>query len=116
MKHGHHARGGGILDPRLRVEDQPDGAGPGELQDQDVEHLPTLYGITDEAERESLPPLAREANVAGWWHSYTDVPAQLVPTYVGLRAPPADPRLRGEPVHGLLQTEVSTPARWSCAA
>ncbi len=61
----------------------------------DVEDLLTLYGITDEAERQSLLSLAREANVAGWWHSYSDVLPNWFPTYVGLEAPPPDPRLRG---------------------
>ena len=37
----------------------------------DVEDLLTLYGVTDEAERDALLSLAREANVAGWWHSYS---------------------------------------------
>src|ERR671923_478908 len=50
----------------------------------DVEDLLTLYGITDEAERNSLLSLAKEANVAGWWHSYSDVLPSWFPTYVGL--------------------------------
>ncbi|PKW08551.1 Helix-turn-helix domain-containing protein [Streptomyces sp. 1222.5] len=72
----------------------------------DVEDLLTLYGITDEAERESLLSLAREANVAGWWHSYTDVLPTWFPTYVGLEG--AASLLRAyevQFVHGLLQTE-----------
>jgi transcriptional regulator with XRE-family HTH domain len=50
----------------------------------DVEDLLTLYGINDEAERNALLSLAREANVAGWWHSYSDVLPSWFPTYVGL--------------------------------
>ncbi|MET8765789.1 helix-turn-helix transcriptional regulator [Streptomyces sp. NPDC004658] len=72
----------------------------------DVEDLLTLYGITDEAERESLLSLAREANVAGWWHSYTDVLPSWFPTYVGLEG--AASLIRAyevQFVHGLLQTE-----------
>ncbi|MBB5928570.1 transcriptional regulator with XRE-family HTH domain [Streptomyces echinatus] len=72
----------------------------------DVEDLLTLYGITDEAERESLLSLAREANVAGWWHSYTDVLPTWFPTYVGLEG--AASLIRAyevQFVHGLLQTE-----------
>lgn len=49
----------------------------------DVEDLLTLYGIGDEQERASLLSLAREANVAGWWHSYSDVLPSWFPTYVG---------------------------------
>ncbi|MGW2705752.1 helix-turn-helix domain-containing protein [Streptomyces sp. NPDC001340] len=72
----------------------------------DVEDLLTLYGITDEAERESLLSLAREANVAGWWHSYTDVLPSWFPTYVGLEGAASLVRVyEVQFVHGLLQTE-----------
>ncbi|MFF7970855.1 Scr1 family TA system antitoxin-like transcriptional regulator [Streptomyces sp. NPDC007905] len=72
----------------------------------DVEDLLTLYGITDEAERESLLSLAREANVAGWWHSYTDVLPTWFPTYVGLEGAASLIRVyEVQFVHGLLQTE-----------
>ncbi len=73
----------------------------------DVEDLLTLYGITDEAERTSLLSLAREANVAGWWHSYSDVLPSWFPTYVGLEG--AASLIRAyevQFVHGLLQTEA----------
>ncbi|MFG2607553.1 helix-turn-helix domain-containing protein [Streptomyces sp. NPDC048514] len=72
----------------------------------DVEDLLTLYGITDGAERESLLSLAREANVAGWWHSYTDVLPSWFPTYVGLEGAASLIRVyEVQFVHGLLQTE-----------
>ncbi|GHD59937.1 transcriptional regulator [Streptomyces mirabilis] len=73
----------------------------------DVEDLLTLYGITDEAERTSLVSLAKEANVAGWWHSYSDVLPSWFPTYVGLEG--AAHLIRSyevQFVHGLLQTEA----------
>jgi transcriptional regulator with XRE-family HTH domain len=73
----------------------------------DVEDLLTLYGVTDEAERTSLLSLAKEANVAGWWHSYSDVLPNWFPTYVGLEA--AAHLIRSyevQFVHGLLQTEA----------
>jgi transcriptional regulator with XRE-family HTH domain len=73
----------------------------------DVEDLLTLYGITDEQERNSLLSLAREANVAGWWHSYSDVLPSWFPTYVGLEG--AASLIRAYEVqfiHGLLQTEA----------
>lgn len=73
----------------------------------DVEDLLTLYGITDEQERASLLFLAREANVAGWWHSYSDVLPSWFPTYVGLEG--AASLIRAyevQFVHGLLQTEA----------
>ncbi|MFE0731357.1 helix-turn-helix domain-containing protein [Streptomyces antibioticus] len=73
----------------------------------DVEDLLTLYGITDDSERQALVGLAREANVAGWWHSYSDVLPNWFPTYVGLEG--AASLLRAyevQFVHGLLQTEA----------
>ena len=73
----------------------------------DVEDLLTLYGITDDAERNSLVSLAKEANVAGWWHSYSDVLPSWFPTYVGLEG--AAHLIRSyevQFVHGLLQTEA----------
>ncbi|GGX64868.1 transcriptional regulator [Streptomyces fructofermentans] len=73
----------------------------------DVEDLLTLYGISDEAERTSLLSLAKEANVAGWWHSYSDVLPSWFPTYVGLEGAAALIRsYEVQFVHGLLQTEA----------
>ncbi|MFF9122801.1 helix-turn-helix domain-containing protein [Streptomyces sp. NPDC014889] len=73
----------------------------------DVEDLLTLYGITDETERTSLLSLAREANVAGWWHSYSDVLPSWFPTYVGLEGAASLIRVyEVQFVHGLLQTEA----------
>ncbi|MEV5611553.1 helix-turn-helix transcriptional regulator [Streptomyces sp. NPDC052225] len=73
----------------------------------DVEDLLTLYGVTDGAEREALLSLVKEANVAGWWHSYSDVLPGWFQTYVGLEG--AASVIRGyeaQFVHGLLQTEA----------
>jgi transcriptional regulator with XRE-family HTH domain len=71
----------------------------------DVEDLLTLYGVTDDAERTALLGLAREANVAGWWHSYGDVLPGWFPTYVGLEAAASVIRVYElQFVHGLLQT------------
>ncbi|MGW4250880.1 helix-turn-helix domain-containing protein [Streptomyces californicus] len=73
----------------------------------DVEDLLTLYGVTDEAERDSLLGLAREANVAGWWHSYGDVLPGWFQTYVGLEGAASLIRIfEVQFVHGLLQTEA----------
>ncbi|MEV4789269.1 helix-turn-helix domain-containing protein [Streptomyces tuirus] len=77
------------------------------FKSRDVEDLLTLYGITDEQERASLLSLAKEANVAGWWHSYSDVLPSWFPTYVGLEG--AASLIRAyevQFVHGLLQTEA----------
>ncbi|MFD8570668.1 helix-turn-helix domain-containing protein [Streptomyces sp. NPDC057694] len=73
----------------------------------DVEDLLTLYGVTDGTEREALLSLVKEANVAGWWHSYSDVLPGWFQTYVGLEG--AASLIRGyeaQFVHGLLQTEA----------
>ncbi len=73
----------------------------------DVEDLLTLYGVTDDAERGPLLALAREANVAGWWHSYSDVLPGWFQTYVGLEGAASLIRVyEVQFVHGLLQTEA----------
>ncbi|MQY16300.1 hypothetical protein SRB5_64980 [Streptomyces sp. RB5] len=72
----------------------------------DVEDLLTLYGVVDEREREALLGLVREANVAGWWHSYNDVLPGWFPTYVGLEAASASIQVyEVQFVHGLLQSQ-----------
>ncbi|GAA0385494.1 helix-turn-helix transcriptional regulator [Streptomyces luteireticuli] len=72
----------------------------------DVEDLLTLYGITRESEREALLGLAREANMAGWWHSYGDVLPSWFQTYVGLEGAASHIGIyEVQFVHGLLQTE-----------
>ncbi|WP_069813165.1 helix-turn-helix domain-containing protein [Streptomyces sp. TP-A0874] len=71
----------------------------------DVEDLLTLYGVTDGAEREALLGLAREANLAGWWHSYGDVLPGWFQTYVGLEGAASYIRCyEVQFVPGLLQT------------
>ncbi|MFC9225590.1 helix-turn-helix domain-containing protein [Streptomyces hygroscopicus] len=72
----------------------------------DIEDLLTLYGVTDDAERTALLGLAREANVAGWWHSYGDVLPGWFQTYVGLEGAASHIACyEVQFVHGLLQTE-----------
>ncbi|MFJ6696312.1 helix-turn-helix domain-containing protein [Streptomyces sp. NPDC091272] len=73
----------------------------------DVEDLLTLYGVSDGAERDSLLALAREANLAGWWHSFGDVLPGWFQTYVGLEGAASLIRIyEVQFVHGLLQTEA----------
>lgn len=72
----------------------------------DVSDLLTLYGVTDEAEREPLLALAKTSSLTGWWHRYSDVLPGWFQTYVGLEA--AAERIHTyevQFVHGLLQTE-----------
>jgi hypothetical protein len=76
------------------------------FKERDVVDLLTLYGITDEVERESLLSLARDANTPGWWHTYTDVLPGWFQVYVGLEG--AASLIRTYEVQfipGLLQTE-----------
>jgi transcriptional regulator with XRE-family HTH domain len=54
------------------------------FKERDVADLLSLYGVADEAEREALLGLAREANAPGWWHRYADVLPGWFQTYVGL--------------------------------
>ena len=73
----------------------------------DVEDLLTLYGVGDESERMALLGLAKEANIAGWWHSFGDVLPGWFQTYIGLEGAASLIRIyEVQFVHGLLQTEA----------
>ncbi|MFE6158865.1 helix-turn-helix domain-containing protein [Streptomyces sp. NPDC056486] len=77
------------------------------FKSRDVEDLLTLYGVTDDAERVALLSLAREANLTGWWHSYSDVLPGWFQTYVGLEGAASLIRVyEVQFVNGLLQTEA----------
>ncbi|KAA9374194.1 helix-turn-helix domain-containing protein [Microbispora cellulosiformans] len=54
------------------------------FKERDVADLLTLYGLTDPDERTVLLDLARQANVPGWWHKYSDVLPGWFEFYVGL--------------------------------
>ena len=54
------------------------------FKQRDVSELLTLYGVGDAAERAVLLSLARQANTAGWWHSYGDVLPTWFESYLGL--------------------------------
>jgi transcriptional regulator with XRE-family HTH domain len=70
----------------------------------DVADLLGVYGVTDEASREALIQLAREARRRGWWTRYTDVLGSG--TYIGLEAEASSVRtFESQFVPGLLQTE-----------
>lgn len=76
------------------------------FKERDVADLLTLYGVTDEKQREAALKLAREANAHGWWHSYADVVPEWFETYVALEE--VATRIRAYEVQfvpGLLQTE-----------
>jgi hypothetical protein len=76
------------------------------FKERDVADLLTLYGITDEQERRAFLALARQANIPGWWHHYSDILPSWFEMYLGLEQASSvirtyEPQL----VPGLLQTE-----------
>ena len=75
------------------------------FKERDVADLLTLYGVTDEKERDALLSLAREANTPGWWHRYGDVMPSWFQSYLGLESAAALIRTyEVQFVPGLLQT------------
>ncbi|MBQ1032704.1 helix-turn-helix transcriptional regulator [Micromonospora parva] len=75
------------------------------FKERDVADLLTLYGVTDEHERDALLKLARDANSPGWWHRYGDVLPSWFQSYLGLEAAAALIRsYEVQFVPGLLQT------------
>jgi transcriptional regulator with XRE-family HTH domain len=76
------------------------------FKDRDITDLLTLYGVTDEEERETLRSLARRANTPGWWHDYSDVLPHWFEAYVALEEVATQIRAyEVQFVPGLLQTE-----------
>jgi transcriptional regulator with XRE-family HTH domain len=72
----------------------------------DIADLLTLYGKTDQAEREQLLSLASQANQPGWWHRYHDVLPLWFQAYIGLEESAQSIRsYDAQFVPGLLQTE-----------
>lgn len=75
------------------------------FKDRDIADLLTLYGVTDEEEREAVRALARRASVTGWWHDYSDILPGWFEAYVGLEEAAAQIRAyEVQFVPGLLQT------------
>ncbi|MET8360097.1 helix-turn-helix transcriptional regulator [Micromonospora sp. NPDC005171] len=75
------------------------------FKERDVADLLTLYGVTEEQERDALLKLARDANSPGWWHRYGDVLPSWFQSYLGLEAAAALIRsYEVQFVPGLLQT------------
>jgi transcriptional regulator with XRE-family HTH domain len=72
----------------------------------DVADLLSLYGVTDETEREQLLALSRQASIPGWWQQYSDVLPRWFELYVGLEKAASIIRAyEVQFVHGLMQTE-----------
>ena len=76
------------------------------FKERDVADLLTLYGITDDHERQALLGLARQANTPGWWHRYSDLLPSWFQAYIGLEEAATLIRtFEVQFVPGLLQTE-----------
>ncbi|MFI0366813.1 helix-turn-helix domain-containing protein [Actinomadura sp. 1N219] len=72
----------------------------------DVDDLLTLYGVDDEAERDTLLALARQANTPGWWQPYCDLIPDWAQGYIGLeQAADVIRTYEVQFVPGLLQTD-----------
>ncbi|MEY9891073.1 hypothetical protein ABIA35_004288 [Catenulispora sp. MAP12-49] len=72
----------------------------------DVADLLTLYGITDETEREAILTLAGQANARGWWHGFADLMPGWFEVYVGLEEAASVIRVyEAQFLPGLLQSE-----------
>jgi transcriptional regulator with XRE-family HTH domain len=56
------------------------------FKDRDVSDLLTLYGVTDQTERDSLLALAHEAGNPGWWHDFGDLLPHWFEPYISLEA------------------------------
>jgi transcriptional regulator with XRE-family HTH domain len=81
------------------------------FKERDVTDLLSLYGVDDETEHAALLTLVREANQAGWWHSFSDAMPNWFQTYVGLEEAAALIRTyQVQFIPGLLQTEDYTRA------
>ena len=77
------------------------------FKERDVADLLTLYGITDDHERQALLGLARQANTPGWWHRYGDLLPGWFQAYIGLEEAATLIRtFEVQFVPGLLQTEA----------
>ncbi|MFC4588714.1 helix-turn-helix domain-containing protein [Sphaerisporangium corydalis] len=80
--------------------------GRSSFKPRDVADLLTLYGVTDDRDREALLDIAARANRPGWWHRFNDVLPPGLGSYLGLED--ASSVIRAYEVHGvhdLLQTE-----------
>ncbi|MEW1829399.1 helix-turn-helix transcriptional regulator [Streptomyces sp. NPDC088196] len=68
----------------------------------DVAQLVELYGVKDQARKDELAVLVREANRKGWWQLYSDIPYS---TYIGLEAEATTLLTYQHVIPGLFQTE-----------
>jgi transcriptional regulator with XRE-family HTH domain len=69
----------------------------------DLGKLLDLYGTTDQAHRDQLAVLLREAKRKGWWQIYSDIPYS---TMIGLEAEAVSMLVYEQVILGLFQTEA----------
>ncbi|MGW1676983.1 helix-turn-helix domain-containing protein [Saccharopolyspora sp. NPDC002376] len=96
---GYAIRGSGSKISRLEL-------GRVGFKERDVADLLTLYGVSDDTERESFLDLVRRSNEPGWWHRYNDLMPSWFQDYVGLEESAS--RIQTYEIQfvpGLLQTE-----------
>src|SRR5271156_5008778 len=75
------------------------------FKSRDIADLLTLYGVTDEQEREALQELGRKASAMGGWHAYADIRPSWFEPYVGLEEAASSIRCyENQRVPDLLQT------------
>lgn len=76
------------------------------FKERDVADLLTLYGVTDDEERQKVLTLVEQSNVQGWWHAYSDLMPKWFEDYVGLEESASQIKAyENQFVPGLLQTE-----------
>ena len=76
------------------------------FKDRDVADLFVYYGVTDQAQIQTLRRIAARANSRGWWHDYSDIVPSWFEEYISLEE--AATQISGYEVQfvpGLLQTE-----------
>ncbi|MEU7143352.1 helix-turn-helix transcriptional regulator [Nocardia sp. NPDC046473] len=101
---GEHIRGSHAKISRLEL-------GRTGYKDRDILDLLTLYGVTEQDQREMFVDLARKASQPGWWHRYNDLLPPWFETYLGLEGAAQTIRtFEGQLIPGLLQTEAYTHA------
>jgi len=54
------------------------------LKERDVSDLLTMYGVTDQAERDTFLEMVKRSNQPGWWHRFNDLMPDWFQDFVGL--------------------------------
>jgi transcriptional regulator with XRE-family HTH domain len=96
---GYAIRGSGSKISRVEL-------GRVSFKERDVADLLTLYGVTDETDRDIFLRLVRESNQPGWWQRFNDLMPHWFQDFVGLEESAS--RIQTYEVQfvpGLLQTE-----------